>query len=137
MGAIANGISLHGGLIPYVANFLVFYDYMRPPVRLAALMKQGVIYIYTHDSIGLGEDGPTHQPVEQLAGLRSVPGLVTIRPADAGETVEAWKIAIGSRINPTAIVLTRQKVPVLNRQVTAPAGGVRQGGYICGGIGNS
>ncbi|MDD4874121.1 MAG: transketolase, partial [Dehalococcoidales bacterium] len=130
MGAIANGMSLHGGMIPFVATFLVFYDYMRASVRLSAFMKQGVIYIYTHDSIGVGEDGPTHQPVEQLAGLRSVPGLITIRPADATETVEAWKVAINNRNNPTALVLTRQKLPVIDRQTVASASGVKNGGYI-------
>jgi transketolase len=130
MGAIANGMTLHGGLIPFVSTFLVFYDYMRSSVRLSAFMKQGVIYIFSHDSIGVGEDGPTHQPIEQLAGLRSVPGLVTIRPADATETAEAWRIAVNSRHNPTVLVFTRQKLPVLNRQTTAPAGGVKYGGYI-------
>jgi transketolase len=130
MGAIANGMTLHGGLIPFVSTFLVFYDYMRSSVRLSAFMKQGVIYIFSHDSIGVGEDGPTHQPIEQLAGLRSVPGLVTIRPADATETAEAWRIAVNNRHNPTVLVFTRQKLPVLNRQTTAPAGGVKYGGYI-------
>ncbi len=131
MGAIANGMTLHGGLIPFVSTFLVFYDYMRPSVRLAAFMKQGVIFIFSHDSIGVGEDGPTHQPIEQLAGLRSVPGLVMIRPADATETAEAWRIAINSRNNPTALVFTRQKLPILNRQeVAAASSGVRRGGYV-------
>ena len=130
MGAIANGMTLHGGLIPFVSTFLVFYDYMRPSVRLAAFMKQGVIFIFSHDSIGVGEDGPTHQPIEQLAGLRSVPGLVMIRPADATETAEAWRIAINSRNNPTALVFTRQKLPILNRQEVAAASGVKRGGYV-------
>jgi len=130
MGAIASGMALHGGIIPYTATFLIFYDYMRPPVRLAALMGLRVIYIFTHDSIGLGEDGPTHQPIEQLAGLRAVPNLVTIRPADATETVEAWKIALERRHGPTALILTRQNLPVLNRTTLAPASGVRHGGYI-------
>ncbi len=130
MGAIANGMTLHGGLIPFVSTFLVFYDYMRASVRLSAFMKQGVIYVYSHDSIGVGEDGPTHQPIEQLAGLRTVPGLVTIRPADATETVEAWRIAITSRNNPTALVFTRQKLPVIDRQSTAPAANLQYGGYI-------
>jgi len=114
MGAVANGMCLHGGVIPYVGTFLIFYDYMRPPVRLAALMGLGVIYVYTHDSIGLGEDGPTHQPVEQLMGLRLVPGMVTIRPADGLETLEAWKLALKRRQGPTALVLTRQKLPVID-----------------------
>jgi transketolase len=130
MGAIANGMTLHGGLIPIVSTFMVFYDYMRAPVRLSAFMKQGVIYVFTHDSIGVGEDGPTHQPIEQLAGLRTVPGLVTIRPADATETVEAWRIAASSRNNPTALIFTRQKLPVIDRTTAAPAGNVKYGGYI-------
>ena len=130
MGAVANGMALHGGIIPYTATFLIFYDYMRPPVRLAALMGIRVIYIFTHDSIGLGEDGPTHQPVEQLVGLRSVPGLVTLRPADDTETVEAWKIALENKKGPTALVLSRQNLPVLDRKVLAPAYGVRRGGDV-------
>ena len=130
MGAIANGMALHRGIIPYTATFLIFYDYMRPPVRLAAFMKQRVIFIFTHDSVGLGEDGPTHQPIEQLAGLRVVPGLVVLRPADATETVEAWKVALQRCQGPTALILTRQKLPVLDRKKLAPARGVRRGGYI-------
>ena len=130
MGAIANGMCAHGGIIPYTATFLIFYDYMRPPVRLAALMGIRVIYIFTHDSIGLGEDGPTHQPVEQLMGLRTVPNLVTIRPADASETVEAWSAALERRHGPTALVLSRQNLPVLDRTALAPDGGLRHGGYI-------
>jgi len=130
MGAIANGMSLHGGVIPYTGTFLVFYDYMRPPVRLAALMGIRVIYIFTHDSIGMGEDGPTHQPIEQLMGLREVPNLVTIRPADATETVEAWKLAIERRYGPTAIVLSRQNLPILDRTELTSASGVQRGGYI-------
>ncbi|MEE8194510.1 MAG: transketolase [Dehalococcoidales bacterium] len=129
MGAIANGMALHRGVIPYTATFLIFYDYMRPPVRLAALMEQRVIYIFTHDSVGLGEDGPTHQPIEQLAGLRSVPNLAVLRPADATETVEAWRIALKRRRGPTALVLTRQKLPLLDRTALAPASGVERGGY--------
>jgi len=130
MGAISNGMALHGGIIPYTATFLVFYDYMRPPVRLAALMGIRVIYIFTHDSIGVGEDGPTHQPVEQLVGLRSVPGLVTLRPADATETVEAWKVAMENQNRPTALILSRQNLPVLDRKMLAPASGVQRGGYV-------
>jgi transketolase len=130
MGAMANGMSLHGGIIPYTGTFLIFYDYMRPPVRLAALMGIRVIYIFTHDSIGMGEDGPTHQPIEQLMGLREVPNLITIRPADATETVEAWKLAIERRSGPTAIVLSRQDLPVLDRTELTPASGVQRGGYI-------
>jgi transketolase len=130
MGATLNGMALHGGLIPYGATFLIFSDYMRPPIRLAALMELGVIYVFTHDSIGLGEDGPTHQPVEQLGGLRMVPGLVVIRPADAAETVEAWRVALERRHAPTALALTRQKVPFLDRNRLAPAAGLARGGYI-------
>ena len=130
MGAIANGMSLHGGIIPYTGTFLIFYDYMRPPVRLAALMVIRVIYIFTHDSVGMGEDGPTHQPIEQLMGLREVPDLVTIRPADATETAEAWKLAMERRHGPTALILSRQNLPVLDRTALAPASGVRRGAYI-------
>ena len=130
MGAIANGMSLHGGTIPYTATFLIFSDYMRPPMRLAALMEQRVIYIFTHDSIGLGEDGPTHQPIEQLLSLRAVPNLVVVRPADATETVEAWKVAMTRREGPTVLVLSRQNLPVLDRSELAPAGGVQRGGYV-------
>jgi len=129
MGAIASGMALHGGIIPYTGTFLIFYDYMRPPVRLAALMGIRVIYVFTHDSVAVGEDGPTHQPIEQLMGLRAVPNLVTIRPADATETAEAWKIALERRHGPTALVLTRQNLPVLDRTALAPASGVKRGGY--------
>ena len=130
MGAIANGMALHGGIIPYTGTFLIFYDYMRPPVRLAALMGLRVIYIFTHDSVGMGEDGPTHQPIEQLMGLRSVPNLVALRPADATETAESWKVAMENRHRPTALILSRQGLPVLDRTVLAPASGVQRGGYI-------
>ena len=130
MGAITNGMSLHGGVIPYTGTFLVFYDYMRPPVRLAALMGIRVIYIFTHDSIGMGEDGPTHQPIEQLMALRQVPNLVTIRPADATETSEAWRIAIERRDGPTSLILSRQNLPILNRAELAPASGVQRGAYV-------
>ena len=130
MGAIASGMARHGGVIPYTATFLIFYDYMRPPVRLAAMMGLRVIYIFTHDSVGVGEDGPTHQPIEQLVGLRSVPNLVTIRPADATETAEAWKVALKRVDGPTALVLSRQDLPVLDRKKLAPASGVQRGGYI-------
>ncbi len=130
MGAICNGMALHGGMIPYAATFLAFYDYMRPPIRLAAMMGLRVIYILTHDSIGVGEDGPTHQPIEQVLGLRSVPNLVTLRPADATETVEAWKIAMERSTGPTALVLGRQGLPVLDRSTLAPASGVQRGGYV-------
>ena len=131
MGAILNGMALHRGLIPYGATFLVFSDYMRPPMRLAAMNGLPVIYVFTHDSIAMGEDGPTHQPVEQLVGLRSIPGMVVIRPADANETVAAWRIAIERRDGPVALVLTRQGLPVLDlaRYPGLPAG-VPQGGYV-------
>lgn len=130
MAAVATGMAVHRGIIPYTATFLVFYDYMRPAVRLASMMKQQVVFIFTHDSVGLGEDGPTHQPVEQLMGLRSLPHLMLIRPADATETTVAWQIALERRDGPTALALTRQKVPILNRELLAPAGGVRRGAYI-------
>ena len=130
MGAIANGMSLHGGTIPYTATFMMFYDYMRPPIRLAALMGIRVIYVFTHDSIGVGEDGPTHQPIEQLMGMRLVPNLVTIRPADATETAEAWKVAMERRNGPTTLVLSRQNLPVLDRTTLASAGNLQRGGYI-------
>ncbi|MFA4836978.1 MAG: transketolase, partial [Dehalococcoidia bacterium] len=130
MGAIANGMALHGGVIPYTATFLVFYDYMRAPVRLAAMMGLRMIFIFTHDSIGVGEDGPTHQPIEQLLGLRSVPNLVTLRPADATETAEAWKTALKRSDGPTALVLSRQDLPVLDRVKMAPASGLQNGGYV-------
>ncbi len=127
MGAIMNGMVLHGGIIPYGGTFLVFSDYMRPTIRLAALMNQGVIYVFTHDSIGLGEDGPTHQPIEQLAALRTIPNLVVLRPADAWETAVAWQVAIERRNGPTALALTRQNLPLLDREV---ARGAAKGGYV-------
>ncbi len=130
MGAVLNGMALHGGLIPYGATFLIFSDYMRPPIRLASLMEQRVIYVFTHDSIGLGEDGPTHQPVEQLSALRAIPGITVIRPCDGNETVEAWRAALTHKHGPTALVLTRQNLPTLDRSVYAPASGVQQGAYI-------
>jgi transketolase len=131
MGAILNGMALHRGLIPYGGTFLIFSDYMRPPMRLAAMNGLPVIYVFTHDSIAMGEDGPTHQPVEQLLGLRSIPGMVVIRPADANETVAAWRIAIERREGPVALVLTRQGLPVLDlaRYPGIPAG-VPLGGYV-------
>lgn len=130
MAGIMNGMALHGTLIPYGGTFLVFADYMRPAIRLAALMKRQVIYVFTHDSIGLGEDGPTHQPVEQLSALRCIPNLVVVRPADANETAEAWRCAIKRRTGPTAIILTRQKLPLIDRTVCAPATGVAKGAYV-------
>jgi len=130
MGAILNGMALHGGVIPYGGTFLIFSDYMRPAIRLAALMHLKVIYVFTHDSIGLGEDGPTHQPVEQLAALRAIPNLTVIRPCDAAETAEAWRFALSHKSGPVALVLTRQGVPVLDRSVFAPAAGLQQGAYV-------
>jgi transketolase len=130
MGAIANGMGLHGGVIPYAATFLTFSDYMRPPMRLAAMMGVQVIYVFTHDSIGLGEDGPTHQPIEHLMNLRAVPNLTVIRPADATETVEAWRAALLNSDGPTALVFTRQKLTVLDRSVYASAEGLQRGGYV-------
>ncbi len=130
MGAIVNGMALHGGVIPYAATFLTFSDYMRPPIRLAAMMGLQALYVFTHDSIGLGEDGPTHQPIEHLMNLRAVPGLTVIRPADATETAEAWKAALLNSKGPTALVFTRQKLPVLDRADFAPASGLQQGAYV-------
>jgi transketolase len=130
MGASLSGMSLHGGVLPYGATFLIFSDYMRPAIRLAALMQRHVIYVFSHDSIGLGEDGPTHQPIETLAALRAIPGLTVIRPADAAETVEAWKIAVTHSQGPVALSLTRQKVPFLDRAQFAPASGLARGGYV-------
>jgi len=130
MGAILNGLAHTPGLRPYGGTFLIFADYMRPPIRLAAMMGIAPIYVFTHDSIGLGEDGPTHQPVEQLPGLRAVPNLTVIRPADANETAEAWRLAIENRRGPTALILSRQNLPIVDRSRYAPAEGVRHGGYI-------
>jgi transketolase len=127
MGSILNGIALHGGTRPYGATFLIFSDYMRPPVRLAALMHAPVIYVWTHDSIGLGEDGPTHQPIEQLSALRAIPGLNVVRPADANETAAAWQAVLEDKHHPSGFALTRQNVPVL--QGTS-AEGVAKGGYV-------
>jgi transketolase len=129
MGAIVNGMTLTG-LRAYGSTFLIFSDYMKAPIRLAALMDIPSIFIYTHDSIGLGEDGPTHQPIEQLLSLRSVPGLVTLRPADANEVVEAYKVVAQQRHKPSAIVLTRQAVPTYDRQVYAPAAWLAKGAYV-------
>ena len=129
MGSIAGGMALHGGMIPYTATFLIFSDYMRPPMRLAALMGQRVIYVFTHDSIALGEDGPTHQPVEQLIGLRAIPNMTVLRPADATETSYAWKAALLNRTGPTSIVLTRQGVPIIDRHKMPSADAVLKGAY--------
>jgi transketolase len=130
MAGMMNGMALHGGIRPYGGTFLVFSDYMRPSIRLAAMMKLPVIYVFTHDSIGLGEDGPTHQPIEHLMSLRAIPNLTVIRPADANETAVAWQAAIENKSGPTALVLTRQGVPTLDRSRYAPADGVRRGAYV-------
>lgn len=130
MGAILNGMSLHKGVRPYGGTFLVFSDYMRPTIRLAALMKQPVIYVFTHDSIAVGEDGPTHQPVEHLAVLRAIPGLTVIRPADAAETAVAWKLALESKDRPIALILSRQSLPVIDRDKYATADNVEKGAYV-------
>jgi transketolase len=130
MGSIANGLAVHGGVIPFTATFLIFSDYMRPPIRLAALMDLRVVFVFTHDSIALGQDGPTHQPIEQLASLRVIPNLIVIRPCDANETAVAWRVAIEMRDRPVALVLTRQDVPTLDRGQYASAEGLRRGAYV-------
>jgi transketolase len=137
MGSIANGLALHGGVIPYCASFLVFSDYARPAIRLSAISHIPVVWIFTHDSIGLGEDGPTHQPVEHLAALRAIPDLVVIRPADANETAEAWKVALQRRDGPTLLALTRQAVPTLDRSVYTPASELACGAYVLADIGDN
>src|SRR3954464_5649432 len=130
MGACLNGIAAHGGLRPFGSTFLVFSDSMKPAIPLAAIMKLPVIYIGTHDSIGLGEDGPTHQPVEHLAMLRAIPNLVTLRPADAAETIEAWKVAMERRDGPTMLVQCRKKLPLLERSPIGGADEIRGGAYV-------
>ncbi|MEE8251143.1 MAG: transketolase [Gemmatimonadales bacterium] len=130
MGGMLSGMARHGGFIPYGGTFLIFSDYMRPSIRLAAMMGLKVIYVFTHDSIGLGEDGPTHQPVEQLSALRAIPNMTVIRPSDAGETVEAWRAALSAVKGPVALVLTRQKVPLIDRRSVANASGLLRGGYV-------
>jgi transketolase len=135
MGAVVNGMAYHGGVIPFGATFLVFSDYMRGALRLSALSHLGSIWVFTHDSIGVGEDGPTHQPVEQLAALRAIPNMIALRPADANETLEAWKVAIENRHRPTALVLTRQNLPTMDRTVFAPAAGLRKGAYVLADLG--
>jgi len=135
MGAIVNGMAVHGGVIPYGGTFLVFSDYMRAAIRLSALSSYPSIWVFTHDSIGLGEDGPTHQPIEHLAALRAIPNLVTMRPADANEVVEAWKVAIARRSGPTALALSRQNIPVINREIYAPASELQRGAYVLADLG--
>ena len=133
MAAVMTGMAVHGGVIAFGATFLSVSDYMRPSLRLAALSGVHVIYIWTHDSIALGEDGPTHQPVEQLASLRAMPNMTILRPSDATETVEAWRVAMAHREGPVGIVLTRQKVPVIDRTAHASATGLRHGAYVVAG----
>jgi transketolase len=130
MGSVMNGMVLHGGVRPYGSTFLVFSDYMKPAIRLACLMGVPVSYIFTHDSIGLGEDGPTHQPIEHLAALRAVPNMTVIRPGDANETAIAWRAALEHTTGPTALVLTRQKLPVPDRAALGSAEGLLRGGYV-------
>ncbi len=130
MGAIVNGLAAHGGFLPYGSTFLIFSDYMRPAIRLAALMGLHVVHVFTHDSIAVGEDGPTHQPVEQLASLRAIPNLRVIRPADANEAAVAWHVAVQTRDRPVLLVLTRQNLPTLDRNRYASAEGLRRGAYI-------
>jgi transketolase len=130
MGSLANGMAYHGGLRPFVATFFVFSDYMRPPTRLAAMCGLPVIYVWTHDSVGVGEDGPTHQPIEHLAILRALPNMTVIRPCDANETAEAWKYAMTHTDGPTALVLTRQKLPAVDRSTHGAASGLQKGAYV-------
>ena len=136
MGAIVNGLAAHGGFIPYGSTFLIFSDYMRPAIRLAALQKLHALHVFTHDSVALGEDGPTHQPIEQLVSLRAIPGLTVIRPADANETTVAWRVAVTTRDRPVLLVLTRQDVPTLDRARHPAATGLVNGGYILSGAGD-
>ena len=136
MGAALNGMALYGGIIPYGGTFLIFSDYMKPAIRIAAISHVPAIYVFTHDSIGLGEDGPTHQPIEQLAALRAIPNMTVIRPADANETVEAWKLAVTHRDGPTALVLTRQAVPTLDRSIVDAASELGKGAYVLSDFGD-
>jgi len=130
MCSILNGMALHGGFIPYGASFFVFTDYCRPSIRLAAMMELHVVYVFTHDSIGVGEDGTTHQPVEQLTAMRAIPNLTVVRPADANEAAEAWRVAMTHRHGPILLVLTRQKVPTFDRSQVGPASGLARGAYV-------
>ncbi len=130
MGAVVNGLAYHGGFVPFAATFLVFSDYMRPPIRLSALAGLGSVWVYTHDSIGVGEDGPTHEPVEQIASLRAIPGITVLRPCDANETRVAWQVAVENRAGPTVLVLSRQHTPTLDRSALAPAEALRHGAYV-------
>jgi transketolase len=130
MGAAINGLAYHGGFIPFAATFLVFADYMRPPIRLSAIAGLRSIWVYTHDSLGVGEDGPTHEPVEQIATLRAIPGMTVVRPADANETRVAWQVVVDNREGPSCVVLSRQHTPTLDRSALAPAEGLRRGAYV-------
>jgi transketolase len=131
MGAVVNGLALHGGIVrPYGATFLQFADYMRPAIRLSALMRLRVAWVFSHDSVGLGEDGPTHQPVEHLAALRAIPDLTVIRPADAAETAVAWRLIVERLEGPACLILSRQGLPVLDRGTLAAADGAERGGYV-------
>src|SRR5919201_3087097 len=130
MGSTLTGMALNGGLIPYGGTFMCFSDYMRPAIRLACLSEVQVIYVFTHDSIGLGEDGPTHQPIEQLAGLRAIPHMVVFRPADANEVTEGWRVAVERRDGPTTLVFSRQALPIFDRSQLGSAAGARQGAYV-------
>lgn len=136
MGAVVNGMAICGGVIPYGGTFLVFSDYMRPAIRLSALSSYPSIWIFTHDSVGVGEDGPTHQPVEHLAALRAIPNLVVIRPGDANEVREAWKLAISRRDGPTALILTRQNVPTIDRSIHMAESGLTRGAYVLRDLGS-
>jgi transketolase len=136
MGSAVNGMSMHGGVIPFGATFLVFSDYMRPAIRLSALSHTPSIWVFTHDSVGLGEDGPTHQPVEHYAALRSIPNLIVLRPADANEVSQAWRVAVTQKGGPTALLLTRQNLPTLDREVYAPADGLLKGAYVLADLGD-
>jgi transketolase len=130
MGGILNGMALSQALVPYGGTFLVFADYLRPAIRLAALMKLRVIYVFTHDSVAVGEDGPTHQPIEQIASLRAIPNLMVLRPADANETAVAWQLALNRQEGPTALILSRQKLPIIDQTGFASAEGLHRGAYI-------
>ncbi|HDD42372.1 MAG TPA: transketolase, partial [Nitrososphaeria archaeon] len=130
MGTMMNGMAYHGGILPYGGTFLVFSDYMRPAIRMAAMARLQVIYVFTHDSLWIGQDGPTHQPVEQLSSLRLIPNLWVIRPCDANEVAVAWEMAIEHKDGPTAIILTRQSLPVLDRSVYPPAESIKRGAYV-------
>jgi transketolase len=136
MGAAVNGLAL-AKLRPFGSGFLIFSDYMRNPIRLSAIMELPATYIFTHDSIGVGEDGPTHQPIEQLAGLRAVPGLITLRPCDANEVAEAWRVVLKQQHRPTCLILSRQALPTLDRNRFAPASGVARGGYVLADVGSA